>query len=82
MPSLSSKLCSGLSDKGRGAIWWTMAAISFPLSIWAACFPCYHPRLPTSAPSSGNAPSQADLICYLMTVFPKNVLLISINLSL
>lgn len=61
MPSLSSEAVwwiekPYLSDKGRGAIWWALAAISFPLSIWAACFPCYHPRLPTSAPSSGNAP--------------------------
>lgn len=94
MPSLSSKLWwiekPYLSDKGRGDIWWALAAIS---QVFCRSFPliqhlgCLLPLLSSTFTHISSKfrqcpPAQTDLICYLMTVFPKNVLLFSLNLSL
>lgn len=79
-----------LRDKGRGDIWRALAAIS---QVFCRSFPltqhlgCLLPLLPTmfthiSSKFRQWPPSQADLICYLIIVFPKNVLLIFLNLSL
>lgn len=75
-----------LRDKARGDIWWALAAISqvFPLTQHLGCLlPLLSTTFTHISSKFRQWPlSQADRICYLITIFPKNVLLVSTSLSL